>query len=518
LQTLFLRIYGSVIVAISLVLLLTYFVFSEINHHRYQQHLAEQLSGTLYLIKQGIERQKDTSDRERWLELVASLMNVSLSVSSPSKVPNQINISLQQNEQNRYRVSYPINAQQQLDVTLNGVSEHLVTGTAFLLLNELGLYPAQQRQMIFQSISSEFNYPIHRVSSDSQVLDSEQLERLTRGEMVIIWQTEFDSSLSFDVFAPWGNSQDLLKLGTINVFEQYPTWLLVSGFAAVLVALALLILLILRLIVNRLTYIQHKVDAIEPELIEAAKMPEHLDVINQLTWKIDQMALRIKRLIAQKHQMFRAVSHDLRTPLSKAQFRLEALSIQIGVDNTLVEQTKADMNQLNLLIGDLLSYEKISESERITKETLELNHFIMTIVDGMTIVFPKVKFSFEAQNFCVAAINKQLFTRMLENLLNNAARFAESSVVVVLSSNDTTTVLDIIDDGPGVDEKSKAHIFEPFYQQDQSRSANCSGYGLGLAIVKQIVSQHAGEIELMATSQGAHFRITLPNQAEGEES
>ena len=135
-QTLFLRIYGSVIVAISLVLLLTYFVFSEINHHRYQQHLAEQLSGTLYLIKQGIERQKDTADRERWLELVASLMNVSLSVSSPSKVPKQINISLQKNEQNRYRVSYPINAQQQLDVTLNGVSEHLVTGTAFLLLNE----------------------------------------------------------------------------------------------------------------------------------------------------------------------------------------------------------------------------------------------------------------------------------------------------------------------------------------------------------------------------------------------
>lgn len=515
-QTLFLRIYGAVILAISLVLLLTYFVFSEINQHRYQQHLAEQLSGTLYLIKQGISRQKDSTDRERWLELVASLMDVTLSVSAKQKALNKLEISLSDDNQTSYRISYPINANQQLNMTLNGVSEQLVTGTAFLLLNELGLHPIAQRQTIFQSISQEFYYPVHRVSNTSQRLDSEQLERLARGEMVIVWQTEFDSSLSFDVYAPWGNSQDLLKLGTINVFEQYPSGLLVSGFAAVLITLAVLILLIIRLIVNRLTFIQHKVDGIEPELIQAEKMPENLDVINQLTWKIDQMALRITRLIEQKHQMFRAVSHDLRTPLSKAQFRLEALSIQIGVDNTLIEQTKADMNQLNLLIGDLLSYEKISESETIAKEELELSSFIMTIVDGMKIVFPKIKFNFKAESLCIAAVNKQLFTRMLENLLNNAARYAESEVVVLLNHNETEIILDILDDGPGVDENSQPYIFEPFYQQDQSRSNNTSGYGLGLAIVKQIVSQHSGEIDLITTSQGAHFRITLTNQAVGE--
>ncbi|WP_372769472.1 sensor histidine kinase [Pseudoalteromonas sp.] len=513
-QTLFLRIYGSVILAICIVLLLTYFVFSEINKHRYQQHLAEQLSGTLYLIKQGIGRQKNIDDRERWLELVASLMDVTLSVSSLQKIPNKITIALSDNKQNGYRVTYPLNAHKQLNMTLNGVSEQLATGTAFLLLNELGLHTAQQRQTVFQSISQEFHYPIHRVSSASQTLDSEQLERLARGEMVIMWQTEFDSSLSFDIYAPWGNSQDLLKLGTISVFEQYPTWLLVSGFVAVLVTLAVLILLIIRLIVNRLTYIQHKVDAIEPELIQAAKMPEHLDVINQLTWKIDQMALRITRLIEQKHQMYRAVSHDLRTPLSKAQFRLEALSLQSGVENTLIEQTKADMNQLNLLISELLSYEKITENKSITKEDMELNGFVLAILDGMKIVFPKIKFIFKAKTLCNAPINKQLFTRMLENLLNNAARFAESSVIVALKNSESGTILDIVDDGPGVDEKSKPYIFDPFYQQDQSRSTNTSGYGLGLAIVKQIVSQHGGDIELMETSQGAHFCITLPNQME----
>ena len=96
---------------------------------------------------------------------------------------------------------------------------------------------------------------------------------------------------------------------------------------------------------------------------------------------------------------------------------------------------------------------------------------------------------------------------MLENLLNNAARFAKKSVTVQLTNHQQNIVLDVIDDGPGVDEQSKQHIFEPFYQQDQSRSNKTSGYGLGLAIVQQIASQHDADIRLIDTQVGAHFSI-----------
>ncbi|MCF6458162.1 ATP-binding protein [Pseudoalteromonas sp. MMG024] len=514
-QTLFLRIYGSVILAVSLVLLLSYLVFSSVNQYRYQQHLAEQLSGTLYLLKQGINRQTNTANRERWLELVASLMNVSLTLVDKPPNLNKVSISTNVQANNGYIVEYPINDTHLLTMHLNGVSEQIATGTAFLLLNEIGLYSTQQRQAAFDTISNQFHYPINRVNEASQLLDSEQLERLARGEMVIVWQTEFDSSLSFDIYAPWGNSQDLLKLGTIKVFEQYPHWLLISGFIAVLSVLAVVILFIIRLLVKRLTYIQDKVDAIEPELIQAEEIPQNLDVINQLTWKIDQMALRITRLIEQKHQMLRAVSHDLRTPLSKAQFRLETLNIQLGVDNALIAQTKADLNQLNLLISDLLSYEKLTDNKAIVKENVALNSFVLAIVQGMQIVFPHIEFTFQAQQEYALKINKQLFTRMLENLLNNAARFAKESVTVQLTNHQQNIVLDVIDDGPGVDEQSKQHIFEPFYQQDQSRSNKTSGYGLGLAIVQQIASQHDAYISLIDTQVGAHFSIHFqPNGSE----
>ncbi len=514
-QTLFLRIYGSVILAVSLVLLLSYLVFSSVNQYRYQQHLAEQLSGTLYLLKQGINRQTNTANRERWLELVASLMNVSLTLVDKPPNLNKVSISTNVQANNGYIVEYPINDTHLLTMHLNGVSEQIATGTAFLLLNEIGLYSTQQRQTAFDTISNQFHYPINRVNEASQLLDSEQLERLARGEMVIVWQTEFDSSLSFDIYAPWGNSQDLLKLGTIKVFEQYPHWLLTSGFIAVLSVLAVVILFIIRLLVKRLTYIQDKVDAIEPELIQAEEIPQNLDVINQLTWKIDQMALRITRLIEQKHQMLRAVSHDLRTPLSKAQFRLETLNIQLGVDNALISQTKADLNQLNLLISDLLSYEKLTDNKVIVKENVALNSFVLAIVQGMQIVFPHIEFTFQAQQEYALKINKQLFTRMLENLLNNAARFAKESVTVQLTNHQQNIVLDVIDDGPGVDEQSKQHIFEPFYQQDQSRSNKTSGYGLGLAIVQQIASQHDADISLIDTQVGAHFSIHF--QSKGSE-
>ena len=512
-QKLFLGIYGSVILAISSVLLLSYYSFSSLNQYRYKQHLVEQLSGTLYLLTQGIERQTEPADRKRWLELVSSLMNVELLLQPNSSSGDTWIVEKKDSQQhgNHYQVTLPINAQQSLSVSVEGISEQVITGTAFLLLNELGRFPANQRQARFEQLAKQFNYQLGRVDGEVQGLDSEQLERLSRGEMVVVWQTEFDRGMSINVYAPWGNSTDLLKLGEIELFEPYPTWLLLLGMAIVLFVLAVWIMLVIRGLANRLKFLQRKVDAIEPELLEAEQAPEQQDVINQLTWKIDQMVKRIQRLISQKSYMIRAVSHDLRTPLSKAQFRLEALSTELGEGHPLVTQTKQDLGQLNLLIGELLSYEKLSQHQKISVEMIDLVPFIGRIVDDIHLVYPTKRFHFTSQQqVCNAEVNQLLFVRMLENLLNNAGHFAKTQIKINLKTTMDKVVLDIIDDGNGIDESIRSHIFEPFYQQEQSRSNKPAGYGLGLAIVKQIAIQHGADIRLVDSQKGAFFSIEMP--------
>lgn len=104
--------------------------------------------------------------------------------------------------------------------------------------------------------------------------------------------------------------------------------------------------------------------------------------------------------------------------------------------------------------------------------------------------------------------------RVLDNLVRNAVRYAETHILIQLQINDGHTNLSINDDGPGIPPSSWQTLFEPFVRLDQSRDRNSGGIGLGLAIVKRYVELHKGSISIGQSDMGgAAFIIDLPASA-----
>ena len=477
--------------------------------------MASLMEGTVHLLVEGAKRQA-VEDRQRWLSLVGSLMNVKLSIVNSPAPDEQLTLEQtpHQDDHEKYLIISPYSESQSLHLELTSISEQIISASAFLILNELGRHPADERQQHFEALTRVFPYSIARVNSQQMNFDSEQLERLGRGETIIVWKTEFGRGQYINVFAPWGSSNDLLQLGAINFFDPYPNWLLTLGLLIALIFLAVWVMGIIRKLSNQLTQLQIQVDAIEPEYLSEEQAQPSGDIVNQLKWKIDSMSKRIEKLLSQKSYMIRAVSHDLRTPLSKAQFRLESLAVELGAKHPMLTATKQNLRQLNLMIDELLSYEKLSQTQVVKFETLDVAAITLKLTQDIQVVYPNAKFICPVeQTQCMADINQTLFTRMLENLLNNAGRYCKSEVTVTVQLDASKNYIELAvkDDGKGISAQARESIFDPFFQEEPSRNSKFSGYGLGLAIVKQIVKQHNATIQLADnSSQGAHFIVKLP--------
>jgi len=106
----------------------------------------------------------------------------------------------------------------------------------------------------------------------------------------------------------------------------------------------------------------------------------------------------------------------------------------------------------------------------------------------------------------------QQLTRLVRNLISNAARHADTRVVLSLRTVGSEAVLLVEDDGPGIAEADRTRVFERFVRLEDSRSRDEGGAGLGLALVRAVVSAHGGSV--MATDSalgGAAFEIRLPH-------
>ena len=118
-----------------------------------------------------------------------------------------------------------------------------------------------------------------------------------------------------------------------------------------------------------------------------------------------------------------------------------------------------------------------------------------------------------APNLQVEA-DEVLLGRLVDNLLSNALKFAQSQVTLSLTANqEDGVILSITDDGPGIAESEQAHIWQRFYQVDRARTKSASsGTGLGLALVKAIADQHGAQLSLKSQlGAGARFEVTFPS-------
>ena len=224
--------------------------------------------------------------------------------------------------------------------------------------------------------------------------------------------------------------------------------------------------------------------------------------VRDLASAFNEMQARISDLVARRTQALGAVSHDLRTPLTRLKLRMEDLS-----DAELQHAVIADIDEMELMIEATLSYLKGEDAtERIRR--LDLGALLGTIVDEARDSGRQAEL--HAQPHVVIDGRLISLKRAFSNLISNALRFG-THVVVSAEMIDGAIRVTIDDNGPGIPEDQLAAVLEPFVRLEHSRNRETGGVGLGLTIAKSNIDAHGGTLCLSNRPEGGlRATVTLP--------
>ncbi len=211
---------------------------------------------------------------------------------------------------------------------------------------------------------------------------------------------------------------------------------------------------------------------------------------------------RLDRYNHTRSDMLNAVSHDLKSPLARMRLAIETGDTD---KNTLL----TDIDRMTSMINGYLAFARgeMPEIEQSTELPPMLLRIARDAASDKKIVtdFPETPVQFYARPMALA--------RAFSNIIENAARYAKTTIKMTEKDTDTETIVTIEDDGPGIPDNKKADAMRPFVRLDDARGANTGGTGLGLSIAQTAIENHGGRIFLEDSDLGGlRVRVTLPIQ------
>ncbi|MCA1370738.1 HAMP domain-containing protein [Bradyrhizobium sp. BRP14] len=212
--------------------------------------------------------------------------------------------------------------------------------------------------------------------------------------------------------------------------------------------------------------------------------------IRTLARSLNEMRSRVRGMIDDRTRMLRAISHDLRTPLTRLRLRAER-SAQPELKAALLK----DISALSDMINDTLTY--LSKEMAAEKPVnADLPSLLATVCSDFSDVGFDVRYA-GPERFAYRCKPRSL-ARAITNLVENSTKFAQEISVALSVLENGTVRISVIDDGPGLPVSLRTRVLEPFFKADRARtSTDRGGFGLGLSIVDDIVRAHGGTIELL---------------------
>lgn len=223
----------------------------------------------------------------------------------------------------------------------------------------------------------------------------------------------------------------------------------------------------------------------------------------------NQMADNINALIASKKQLIDGIAHELRTPLVRLRYRLEMSENLTAAESQALNR---DIGQLEALIEELLTYARLNRPQtELHLSTPDLPVWLQTHINDVQSVNPQRKLLTAITPGAYGALDMRLMERVLDNLMNNAMRYSETTLRIGLDLQGSQAILCVEDDGPGIEPAEREKVFEPFVRLDPSRDRATGGCGLGLAIVRSIAQAMGGSVRCEASELGgARFVFSWP--------
>lgn len=216
----------------------------------------------------------------------------------------------------------------------------------------------------------------------------------------------------------------------------------------------------------------------------------------------NRMQNRLQTFVKDRTQMLAAISHDLRTPITRLRLRAEFIE-----DDEQRLKMLSDLEEMEAMIAATLKFARddvVGEPSKALDIALLIRAMCADAAqagDDVNYIGPE----------CLMFDGREMaLKRLVANLIGNAVRYGERARVT-LSVREDDVCLSVSDDGPGIAEDMMSRVFDPFVRVEGSRSRETGGVGLGLTAVKTIVQAHGGQIDLMNREEGGlDVRVCLP--------
>jgi signal transduction histidine kinase len=259
-------------------------------------------------------------------------------------------------------------------------------------------------------------------------------------------------------------------------------------------------------VIRPLRRLSAKADAFGRDIAIAPIEEEGPLEIRRAAHAFNLMQERITRHMQSRTRMLAAISHDLRTPLTRMRLQLDNEEKDVDRDKLL-----RDIALMQTMTSSALSF-LTSNASNETKEWLDLGALLETLCDEYAESGANIRYEGADQIpfFC----RPDAIQRVLNNLIENAIHFGQS-VVVSTRASANEVVMEVADDGSGIPPERLADVIEPFVRLDPSRAKRPGSVGLGLSIVDEIVRAHGGVLTLSNREpSGLLARIALPRLRE----
>ena len=308
---------------------------------------------------------------------------------------------------------------------------------------------------------------------------------------------------------PYGDYIVVLVNPKMN--QAVHTTFLFETFLAISLLILLIAFVVVQRIISPIQTIQDGITRIGSGELQHRITIKQKDELGILAKEINLLAKNVQDMLEAKQRLNLGVSHELRSPITRARLQIEMLE-----QSQHKEELLNEINAMETIISNLLDSEAINYGhKKLDLKTFHIESKIKALISKAPYLENiQTSISSDINNLEIEA-DEVLFEVMLKNVLENASRFTPSNRALIELTleeiNSQSIHITIRDFGPGFNKDDLEKVTEPFFRTSQSRSRESGGFGLGLYLSKQIVLAHAGFLKIKNhPDQGAVVSVELP--------
>ncbi|MBT0720816.1 two-component system sensor histidine kinase RstB [Rosenbergiella collisarenosi] len=381
----------------------------------------------------------------------------------------------------------------------------LMASSLSLMRSELREIPPKDWNSTVDNLDLNLSFKLHIEPLTNYQLPATDMRRLHSGEIVAL-----DDQYTFIQHIP--RSHYVLSVGPIPYlfFLHQMRMLDVLLLTFIAMSLALPVFIWMRPHWQEMLKLEKMAQRFGEGDLDARTQFESTSSLFRLGVAFNQMADNIKDLVASKKRLIDGIAHELRTPLVRMRYRLEMSDNLSDAESTALNR---DIGQLEGLIQELLTFARLDRPQvALSLQQFDLREWLVECVDDLRLIRTDktIDLDIPAQA-AIHSLDNRLLERVLDNLVNNALRYAQQRIRISLWFDAQHGYLQVEDDGEGIPAEQRIKIFEPFVRLDPSRDRATGGCGLGLAIVHSIAQAFQGTIRAESSPLGgACLRFSWP--------